>query len=562
MQLIIKEYLSQLKESKELDELLPALLLSMKHIPITTPQIGVRQYGVDIVTEFTNRDNKKILYVFVIKKGDIGRSNWDSSPQSIRQTLNEIKDVYFNKIINIEQKQLTKKIILCTNGILKQEIEISWNSYIETNTVINNIEYELWNGYQLAHIIEKYMLNEFILLGNFKSLLRKTLALLGDSDYNLSDYYTILKDNLLITEKNRKKSKRLLFSIRLILNIIYNWSKENNNLKPALLAAERTILNTWEYLKINNFIDNLEIIKIFDLLFQDFVRIHLEYFLKIEPFCYLKNGISDNSRYYLLENINLYEQLGIIAIAGLNHFYFGSIYNNEDIIIISKRMKNTLKEFINNHPSISSPVYDNHINEIVLAIILLRHFGEIEFIEKWILEIIHRIDFSYNVLKKYFPIDSDSLEDAVLISNSTNEDKEKMMRTSTLLMILLQISAILKFDNIYKYIFNIVNKSFKNTTLQIWFPDITTDNYLYSENAGYTSGIAFLPHPLPENIYEMNKIIVESYNKYMDKDTISAIKKGFLILPLIASRHFRTPILPIYWSILLHDLQKKNNHEN
>lgn len=559
MRLIIKEYLSQLKESKELDTLLPDLLLSMKYIPISIPQIGVRQYSVDIAAEYFDENSNKLLYLFIIKKGDIGRNEWDSNPQAVRQSLDEIKDVYLEKMISPEQKKLLKKIVLCTNGIIKQEVDINWKSYIGKYTISNEIEYELWDGYKLALDIEKNMLNESILLGNYKSLLRKTLALLGDPDYDLSDYYTILKDNLLVTEKNKKKSKGLLYSIRLILNIIYNWSKENDNLKPALYAAERTILNTWEYFQKNDFIDDIELVKIFGLLFQDFVKIYLDYFLKIEPFCYIQNGFNGNNRYYLLENIIIYEQLGIIAITGLNHYYFGAIYEDKNIISIAERIKDSLKAFIVNHPSISSPVYDNHIIEIVLSLILLIKFNEIEFIEKWLIEIINRVGFAYKVLRKYFPVDTDSIEDAVLISSYEEKDKEKIMKTTTLLMILLQFSAVLKLDSTYKFINKIINQNFKDTSLQVWFPDDTTDNFLYIENAGYSSGLAVMSPFLPEDMKDMNKLILESNKKYMHKDSISAVKKGFMILPLIASRHFRTPVLPLYWSMFVNDKKYGEN---
>ncbi len=48
MKLVIREYLSMLRESGELDALLPDLLLSMDIEPISKAQVGVRQYGVDV----------------------------------------------------------------------------------------------------------------------------------------------------------------------------------------------------------------------------------------------------------------------------------------------------------------------------------------------------------------------------------------------------------------------------------------------------------------------------------------------------------------------------------
>jgi len=256
-------------------------------------------------------------------------------------------------------------------------------------------------------------------------------------------------------------------------------------------------------------------------------------------------------RIQVLENKNLYEQLGIIAIIGLNHFYFGAMYEDKNIINISENIKETLKAFISNHKSISSPIYDSHIIEIMLALILLSNFNEIEFIETWIDEIINRIEFSYIVLGKYFPIDTDSLEDAVLLLSADTETKKNMMRSSTLLLELIQFSAIHKMDTLYKRIVDIVKQVIKQTTLQIWFPDDTTDEHLYIENAGYSSGSAFVLQSLPDNVEEMNKIILECNEKYFNTNSISSINKGFMILPLIASRHFRTPVLPLYWSMYL-----------
>ena len=66
MKIIIQQYLSTLKESKELDAILPDLLLSMNFQPITKPQIGVRQHGVDLATIGKDPEkNIQKLFLFV-----------------------------------------------------------------------------------------------------------------------------------------------------------------------------------------------------------------------------------------------------------------------------------------------------------------------------------------------------------------------------------------------------------------------------------------------------------------------------------------------------------------
>ena len=46
MKLILSQYIRSLKERDEFDRLLPDLLLAMDYVPISKPQIGVRQFGV------------------------------------------------------------------------------------------------------------------------------------------------------------------------------------------------------------------------------------------------------------------------------------------------------------------------------------------------------------------------------------------------------------------------------------------------------------------------------------------------------------------------------------
>jgi len=117
MKLIIKEYISLLKESKELDSLIPELLLAMGHEILSKPKIGHRQFGVDVASKGIDENGKEKIFLFTIKQGDIIRKDWNSNEQSVRPSLDEILDVYIsNKLLNI-YSNLPKKIILATGGV-------------------------------------------------------------------------------------------------------------------------------------------------------------------------------------------------------------------------------------------------------------------------------------------------------------------------------------------------------------------------------------------------------------------------------------------------------------
>ncbi len=550
MKLIIREYLSLLKESKELDRLLPDLLLMMGIEPISHPQVGVRQYGVDVAAVGNyNDDNTKTLFLFTIKQGDLGRSEWDVNAQSIRQSLDEIKDVYLQNYIRPEHSQLKKKIVLCTGGNLKQEIDLNWNSYISRNSIEGELEYEFWGGDKLSLLTEEYMLNEQILQPEFRSLFRKVLSLLSDPDYDLSDYHTILNKVLLgsdfgdlTKQTGLNKAKKALRTIHLVLNIVFGWAKNEQNLKPAIYAAERTILITWEFLRNNNLFQKEHVIIIYNEIYQTLLKVYVEYYNKIQQYCYVQNGLHGYGRHSIVENINIFEQLGILCLTGILYCY-QPLIEKKDIKILS----DTAKALIENHLSTRSPYYDIHIIEISEAIFLLALFSENEFLDKWIKEMLNHITFAYRNMGRYFPIQSDSFDDLVALTISGTITKDKLMEISTLLPTIAQWCAVLELKESYSLIKNIVDNVFKNTTLQIWYPDKYTDEFMYKCNAAYESGIIDAPMSIPDTIEDMKSMMESVKKSTINFEDLSSVKYGFPTLPILSSRHYRMPFLPFYW---------------
>ena len=554
MKLIIREYLSLLKESKELDRLLPDLLLMMGIEPISLAQVGVRQFGVDIAAVGEYRKEGNSLFLFTIKQGDLGRSDWDVNKQSIRQSLDEIKDVYLDSHIRPEHSTLKKKIILCTGGNLKQEIQQNWKGYESKNSIEGEVEYEFWGGDKLSLLIEEYMFNEQILPVEFRSLFRKVLSLLSDPDYDLSDYYSILNSLLLDSDfgdlskqTGLRKATKALRTIHLVLNIVFFWAKNEHNLKPAIYASERTVLITWEFLRKNDLFHKESIILISYGIYRTFLAIYSEYFTKIQKHCHFQNGLHGYGRHSILENLNIFEQLGIVCTAGILYIFQTGIEQDESMLESAQAIAGSAKSLIENHLSTRSPYFDNHIIEISEAIFLLTFFSEKEFIDNWIKEILNHVAFAYKNMGRYFPIQSDSFDDIVALTISCTINKERLIEISTLLPIIAQWCAVLELRESYSLVRDIAEKVFQNTTLQIWYPDNDTDQFIYVCNAAFESGIVDAPMSIPETIEEMKTMIESVQENTIKFKELSSVKYGFPILPIISSRHYRTPFLPCYW---------------
>lgn len=558
MKLIIREYLSLLKESKEIDRMLPDLLLAMGIEPFSKAQIGVRQYGVDLAAVGLDEDDVKKLFLYIIKQGDIGRRDWNSNDQAVRQSLDEIKDVYLRHHIRPEHTNLPKKIILCTGGDLKQEIELNWKGYVSRNTVSDKVEYAFWGGDKLAILIEKYIFNDQLLPVDLRANIRKTLALIADPDYDLNDYYSLLEKLLFHTDFGTKKTassknkiKKTFRLIHLCLNIIFFWSKQEGNLKPALLAAERTILFLWDFLRRNKLINNRAFVSIFYETFNTMINIYSEYFSKLQKHCYIQNGLSSYGRQFIQESLIIFEQLGIVSLLGLIFLFEGLTRKDEKILKNSQAILDAVKAIIRNHMVTRSPSFDSHAIDISIAIYLLANWGENKFISDWIRETIDHIVFSYRNMKRYFPIQSDSFDDLVALNITGSLKKEKLMEISTLIPILAQWSIVLGLEKDYQYIKESVSKVFPNCTLQIWYPDDDTEKYIYSENAALKSGAMEAPIELIDSVEEMKHRIKSVQKNTISLNSFSSIKKGFTVIPLISSRHFRTPFPPFYWQLII-----------
>lgn len=310
------------------------------------------------------------------------------------------------------------------------------------------------------------------------------------------------------------------------------------------------MLSAWEVLRKNELYSNRQVTKAFWDVYLTLFRVYDRYLNKVHPYCLVKNGFSGASHSYLLESLGIFENLGIISSAGLILVYQSVAEGNEDVVQGAFAVGKMLKSFIVNHASTHSPCYDDHIIDISLAIYLLYCLGEREFVDGWIQRIIQSVAFSYHRMGKYFPIDNDSFEDLVGLTESEGVDRSSLFKMSTLIPILAQWSAALNLEESYELVRKIVRSDFPDCTLQIWYPDQDTDSLLYTQNVSYDSGSVEAPLSLDVSIEEMRDRMKLAQERTVGPEEISACKRGLTFLPILASRHFRTPFLPFYWQSL------------
>ena len=116
MKLLIKEYLSSLKERGELDAILPDLLSEMGLHVFSRPAVGVRQHGVDLAAVGVDGDGQRKVFLFTVKAGNLTRQDWNGTTQAVRPSLDEIQDSYVRQRIPKQYAELPVAICICVGG--------------------------------------------------------------------------------------------------------------------------------------------------------------------------------------------------------------------------------------------------------------------------------------------------------------------------------------------------------------------------------------------------------------------------------------------------------------
>lgn len=586
MKLLIREYLSMLKERDELDALIPDLLLSMDIEVIRGSQRGASEYGVDVAGVGPDpEDGERKLLLFTIKGGDINRRSWDAEgkPQAVRPSLNDIRDVYLQHRVSAEHADLPKKIILCYGGEMKRNVEERWAGYVDKNTGDGELEYGEWGGGRLSVLVEEHMLDENLFPESARKQIRKTISLADENEHPPQNFYNLARETLFERDlptggerREVRKRQRALRLLNLSLNIVFHWSREADNLRPALLCAERAVLTVWDWMRVEELFECEETHRELIRVFSTYVSVVQAFMAKVIPHCQTRDGLfgqgSDRTEYA----IRTFETIGILGVACCAHFYLSEILSEasarngdsedesgqsessehleeeppspaERLAEEGKAVAHVLANLVRNNPSALTPCYDEHAIDISIGLLALMEADLQGPATEWVERLAGRIPFAYGVLGRHFPIATDAYEDLVAMKVGEAPPKEELMEMSTLLPVLAHWHAVLDMPGSYQNFTKEVTGFFSETNLQMWYPGESTDEHLYRRNAGRKSGVTLSDIELPGDLDTLRFRINQLKEERREYENLSCIEHGWPMLSLMASRHFRTPVPPVFW---------------
>lgn len=491
IQLVLSHYLAGLRERDELDALLPELLKEMGHSVLSRPQIGVGQAGVDIVSTADNEQGDKEVFLFVVKFGDVRRADLYSGSQAIDPSVREACNVFIRNRLPEPLGELRKRIVLVSNGVLKQEAQDGFAALSHDVAERPQCSLEFWGTDQLTPLIEKYLFDENLLLSSGKSDLRAALAGLEESDTAIHRFIRFVNSCFSSAEEEPSQStttrkKHFLkrcASASMGWAVLLVWGQSEGNLKPGVVAGEYLALRMWAEAVKSGFAADQEFSERFTAIIHLLVKALLGYFEKTMPQLLNRRALLAYRPERLFYTELVFEELGRLSILLL------LLQRFPDEKKLRAEICELLVRLVNEHPGCRLPVYDGQTIDVTLLMAALMGESDQLNATRLVSDITGRLLRALRS-SRYLPVDTDLLEDAVVLNVTGGADARDFFETSTLVPALASVAAFLNDEQTLKHLRGDIQPLLEGVTLERWFPGVGLETLTGSNHSVQDVGVS------------------------------------------------------------------------
>lgn len=562
--IIVREYLSSLKEDSELDYLFPILLnvMGFRIIQTAKESKGQSQYGKDIIA--VGKDDKGIKHKWYFElKGysdrDITQSNYFKT-DGIRESIIEAIDTVFKDSSVSGFNRLPIKIAIVHNGVLKTNIRDTFEGFISKE--FKEGGFERWDIYYLTDLFSKHLFDEYLLSdATSNRLLKKTLAFLDSPDNQFKEFKELV--NIQFKSFNYIKSrafKKLFATLNLLNSIIFHYSKENNYLIPAKECSKFLILKTWHWILENNLQNKKPVITEFRKILEGQFDIFSKYFQLTFPAARTENGLfSEFGAFYEKVGYPLrcFDYLDdVIYYCRLRN----TLLTSENITLIKNKQKDLIIELINNNSGFTRPICDNHSIPIIQ---LLLFFSDKNFLRQkdvnFLFSYFDKIATNIHLEKLKFnrlPELHNNIDLIIEFCATTTRPESYCDSSSILIAVLLEICTIFNSEELFKKILSFIDEDLSLQIVSIESTKFNIEKLLFEKhlhNEYYVEciervqdGMVLLKNEANFACFKNSVIEKKESSKLYETDSL-----GFSCIRYLAHSYFKNEILPNEWRMLI-----------
>jgi len=536
-----------MREEGELDVFLPLLMSAMGHEVVYRAQKGPRQYGVDIVSVGTDDDGRRKLFLWLVKCGDIGRQDWDTGPQAIRQSINDVGDIYLRSHVAPEHKRLGRKLFVVTNGDFKASLNETIAAFLDSWCLQKKVGAEQVNGPKLAAWTEKVLLDEYILPSDSRVLLRRMLANVTSPDLcilvgrRLIDQ--ILECAVAPAKSNAAATKKLLTGLRgmrTALQVLFIWSINEDNLLAAYILNQYAVLATWSRLHQRLNTGDAKLSQEFGQLLGGLSVVAETYHQRMDDYYVTQDSFANALPDSLLVSRTVFDELGRMGQQGCFLAFQGAASGTKVVRDDALNYARRIKALLQSHSCSALPAFDYQSSHIHTALLLLVFAGERETAEEWLSRLCQRLHY-VTAVRKFMPM-SATFEDALAVRDGEEEMSDEFCKTSTLLPIMFIWTAALGMRDAYDFLRSEVLPRLKGTTPNLWSSESGFDDAVGSGQALHEHGVGESVMQFPEEPGEFLQAMSVGLAGIdgIEKSTWYQLRAPFI--PLLAALHWQSQL--------------------
>ncbi|WP_332852668.1 hypothetical protein [Duganella sp. S19_KUP01_CR8] len=542
LHLLLEDYLGLMREEGELDVYLPLLMSAKGHEIVYRAQKGPRQFGADVVTVGRDADGRKTLFIWLIKRGNLGRPDWDTGPQSIRQSMNEVGDTYLRTHIAPQHVRLPKKLLVVTNGDFNQTLAQTFSTYFPGWSASNKMEVETVNGSTLAIWTEHSLLDENILPPSSRALFRRMLANVSTPELSI-DVGRQLFNELLAAAKAPAKSEpaqekqRLVAvrGVRIALHVLEVWGQSEQNQLAAYRLAEYALLCFWGGLHEEIAKNSKLAVEFGELSFQ-LTRIAEAYHEGMQAYYRTQDALAYIRHDPLLVSETAFCELGRLGLQGCIWAFHAASADLPVADAMAGVYMNRVIALLESHSCTQLPAYDRHSADIHVALLLLLIGRRMDSARQWVDQMVQRLGPAAQS-GKYWPLVA-RFEDALAIRWGYQDMNDDFISTSTLLPILLLWTAVLGMTPAYRHLREVIVPAVPKTTLNFWSSDAGYDDAIADPRTLHEQGIGEAIASIPADPADFLRTMAEPLRGTKSIETLAWYESRLVFLPLLAALHW------------------------
>ncbi|MFM0694114.1 hypothetical protein PQQ64_17640 [Paraburkholderia graminis] len=568
MKLVFRQYLASLKERKELDTVLPDLLSELGYTVISRPTVGTRQYGVDVAAVGKDGDDRRKLFLFSIKQGDLTRADWDGNPQAMRSSINDILDVYIPTRIPEAYAKLEIVICLCFGGEIQEAVRDSVTQFTKRHTR-DGISFAEWNGDYMAGLLVDGVLREQLVDKGLRNSFQKAVAMIDEPQVAFKHFTALVRGLCDVSDTTPRQRATIVRQIYICLWVQFVWARDAENVEGPYRASQLSLLLAWNLIR-DDVEKSTKAAEDVGLAFAELVKLH---FLigdellgrKILPFVDKEHAISMavESASSVDVNLKLFELLGRIAMRGLWHLWFAagldSLPTSRDDWDCPEAYELAQKiiQLIRNNPILLTPVADEQSIEIALALVFLTMLGDwSKAAANYAANIIERTTFAFRSNSRYPTIYSDYRSLLAHPRENADDYRQAQTKGSTLYPLLSLWASSFGEDESATYLASFAAKNLAHCNMQFWLAADDSEDSIYTASGNH--GISLGNIPITADAESALKIVADECAQSTSFDKLSAIRLGHWPILAMACQHHRLPLPPNLWLTLLREKRAKS----